>query len=311
MELYPTPDNPLPDGSHCVSLRTDDGVTLRAMHAGPREARGTVVILGGRGDFMERYFETARDLVAMGFHVASLDLRGQGGSDRQHADRMRNHVRRFSEYDTDVRTLMRDLVKPRCPPPYFALGHSTGGNVLLRLLRRDRLFARVVVCSPLLGILYGKWPKPIAAALVFLACTLGLGWLFLPGQRKRPLGRRDFGVYPLTSDQRRWQRDSGILEEAPQLGIGAPTFSWLRAARRSIAELRRLGSRSKLTAPVLILAAGDERIVDTGAIRAFTGRVPGVALCFIPDAQHELLSERDEIRRQVLAAIDAFLSPQQ
>jgi len=307
MQLSPTPDNPLPDGAVCVALKTDDGIRLRAMRAGPRQARGTVVILGGRGDFMERYFETAGDLIARGYHVASVDLRGQGGSERLLDDPLRSHVTSFKGYDTDVRTLMRDLVMPHCPAPHFALGHSTGGHVLLRLLRRDRLFARVVVCSPLLGILYGKWPRPVAALLVFLACSLGLGWLYLPGQRKRPLGRSDFGVYPLTSDRRRWQRDSGILEVSPQLGVGAPTFGWLRAARRSVAALRWLGRHSRLTAPVLILAAGADRIVSNAAIKAFAARVPGVALCIIPGAQHELLAENSAIRQEVLAAIDSYL----
>lgn len=306
MELHPTPDNPAPPNAVCKALTTPDGVRLRAMHAGSPDARGTVIVIGGRGDFMERYFETARDLIDRGFHVAAVDLRGQGGSQRLHTDPMRNHAASFSDYDTDLRSLMQDLVVPYCPPPYFALGHSTGGHVILRLLRHDRFFDKAVVCAPLLGIRYGRWPRPIAGLLVFLACTLGLGWLYLPGQRKGPLGRGDFGLYPLTSDRRRWERDSGILEAAPHLGIGAPTFGWLRAARRSIAELHRTARRGGMAAPVLVLAAGDERVVSSAAIRDFAALVPEMALCVIPDAQHEILSESDVVRRQALAAIETF-----
>ncbi len=49
-----------------------DGYHLRAMSARVSNAKGTVVILGGRADFMERYFETARDLMAKGYCVASV-----------------------------------------------------------------------------------------------------------------------------------------------------------------------------------------------------------------------------------------------
>jgi len=35
--------------------------------------------------------------------------------------------------------------------------------------------------------------------------------------------------------------------------------------------------------------------------------VPGIALTFIPGSRHEILSERDEIRQQFLAALDSFL----
>jgi len=62
--LHPTPENPLPPGAECVELVTRDKQHLRVMKVIPETARGTFVILGGRGDFIERYFETVRDLVA-------------------------------------------------------------------------------------------------------------------------------------------------------------------------------------------------------------------------------------------------------
>lgn len=306
MNLHPTPENPLPPEALCVALTTRDGVRLRAMRAGGHGRRGTVVLIGGRGDFMERYFETMRELIAMGFTVASVDLRGQGGSQRLTSNPYRGHVRSFSHYEADIETLMTGLVLPQCPPPYFAVGHSTGGNVMLRVIRKHRWFEKAIVCSPLLGLLYGGWPRPLAATLVFAANSLGLGWLFLPGQMRQPMGRADFERNPLTSDRWRWHRDSGILEDAPQLGLGGPTFAWLRAARRSIASLQRAG-RSRFHAPVLILASGFDRVVDNDAIRTLVRRTPGVALCFVPDAKHEILSEADIYRRQFFAAFESFV----
>lgn len=307
MELHHTPENPLPEGARCVALRTPDGIALRAMRAGNGGPRGTIVLIGGRGDFMERYFETMRDLIAMGFDVASVDLRGQGGSQRINGDPYRGYVKTFAHYDTDIRTLMRDLVLPACHAPYLALGHSTGGHILLRLLRRESWFTKVVLCSPLIGIVYGSWPRPIAATLVFAANLAGLGWMFLPGQNRRPLGRSDFSRNPLTSDPWRWNRDSGILERAPHLGLGGPTFAWLQAARRSVASIRAMGRRHELKSPVLILASGSDRVVDNDAIRALARRVPGIAACFVPGAQHELLSESTPVRRQFLAAFESFV----
>ena len=63
----------------------------------------------------------------------------------------------------------------------------------------------------------------------------------------------------------------------------------------------------KPLAPVLIVAAGADRVVGNEGIRRLARKVPGVALTFIPDARHEILSERDEIRRQFLAAFDSFM----
>ena len=61
MQLYSTPENPLPEGAICVPVRTHDGMELRALRATAENPRGTVILLGGRADYMERYFETIRD----------------------------------------------------------------------------------------------------------------------------------------------------------------------------------------------------------------------------------------------------------
>lgn len=302
--LHPSPENPLPPGAECLTLVTRDGMQLRAMRVVPEGAHGTVVILGGRGDYMERYFETSRDLLARGFAVASLDMRGQGGSQRPKRQPYRDRTRNFAGFDEDVRTLMEKLVLPSCPAPYYALGHSTGAHVLLRLLRRQTWFKRAILVSPLVEILYGPWPRPVVWLLLNTMWFTGLAHFFLPGVHRRPMGRADFTGNPLTSDRGRWERDSATLEAAPGLGLGGPTFGWLGAARRSIRGVSRM---KKVRTPVLIVAAGADRVVGNEGIRRLARRVPGVALTFIPDARHEILGERDQIRRQFIAALDSFL----
>jgi lysophospholipase len=308
MELFPTPQNPLPPGARSVSVRTRDGILLRGMTAIPPDARGTVVVIGGRGDFAERYFETMRELMARGYAVAAVDLRGQGGSQRLMRNPYRGHLKSFSGFDEDMRAFMETVVLPACPGPFYALGHSTGGHVLLRILRNKGWFRKVVLVSPLVDVLYGPWPRPLAAFLVTTANLLGLGWLFLPGQMKKPMGRSHFNRNPLSSDERRWNRDSGTLEAAPQLGLGGATFSWLGAARKSLAAVSRMGPRHRPLAPVLIVASEADQVVSTEATRRLAKQVPGIALTFIPGAKHEILSERDAVRRQFFAAFDSFVT---
>ena len=50
----------------------------------------------GRAEFIEKYFETVRELRARGFAVATIDWRGQGGSERALADPRKGHVGDFS-----------------------------------------------------------------------------------------------------------------------------------------------------------------------------------------------------------------------
>ena len=98
-----------------------------------------------------------------------------------------------------------------------------------------------------------------------------------------------------------------MIEAAPQLGTGGPTFAWLRAARRATRALKAMGRRQRLSCPVLLVAAGQERVVDVNAMRRFATRVPGISLVVIREALHEILSERDAVRGQFLAAFNAFI----
>lgn len=304
--LTPLPGNGLPEGLVSAVVTAKDGRKLRAVHAIPNSPKGTVVLLCGRGDFIERWFETIGDFLRRGFAVATFDFRGQGGSQRVVVDRYRDGLRNFSEYDDDFASFMTQVVLPDCPPPFFAVGHSTGGLILLRALTRRTWFERAVLSAPLLGVDVGIWPMPLVRFLCSFLPKIGLGRLFLPGQSKRPLTPQSFPGNNLTSDQRRFQQSTRTLAEKPDLGLGGPTFSWLNAALRSMDRINAESAKATFRAPILIVAAGRDRVVDNEAIRQFCAAATGVSLAIIPEARHEILFERDSIREQFFAAFEAF-----
>src|SRR5262245_53529183 len=103
MDLVSIPANPAPEDVVTGRLTTRDGVGLRfARWQPPPGRKGTVCLFQGRTEFIEKYFETVRDLRARGFAVAIFDWRGQGLSDRALGDRMKGHVGDFSEYELDI-----------------------------------------------------------------------------------------------------------------------------------------------------------------------------------------------------------------
>jgi lysophospholipase len=305
--LVATPDNPVPDGLVAREVVTKDGIKLRAAQMPGKGGKGTVVVVCGRGDFIERYFETVTDLAVRGYGVAIFDFRDQGGSSRRLKTFYRDRIRRFSEYEADLTAVMNQLVLPDCQPPYFALGHSTGGHVVLRALKRRIWFERAVLTSPLLGLHRGLWPKMLVRVLPTLMTALGLGSMFVPGQPRRPLGVEDFPGNKLTRDKRRFLRSTEILTREPRLGLGGATFGWVAAALDSLRDLNSLRKPGALRIPVLIIAAERDRIVDPAAARQFAQTSERIAFVSIADARHDLLSEVDEVREQVLAAFDSFI----
>src|SRR6516165_4364563 len=99
MKLVSIPANPVPDNFVTGTLKTPDGVSLRfARWLPPAGRRGTVVLLQGRAEWIEKYFETVRDLRARGFAVATIDWRGQGMSERALKNPRKGYVRSFNQY---------------------------------------------------------------------------------------------------------------------------------------------------------------------------------------------------------------------
>ena len=154
MDLVVTPANPVPEGVVSGMLKTPDGIALRFARWDPPPGRkGTVCLFPGRAEFIEKYFETVRDLRARGFAVAMLDWRGQGGSQRLLRNPRKGYVRRYADYDTDLATFIHDVVLPDCPPPVFALAHSMGATILMRAAYQGHhWFERMVLLAPLIGL---------------------------------------------------------------------------------------------------------------------------------------------------------------
>jgi alpha-beta hydrolase superfamily lysophospholipase len=102
-----------------------DGLNILVRSWRPeRPPRAVVAIVPGFNSHSGYYFWTAEQLVANGFAVYSVDLRGRGESDGE-----RFFVQSFDEYLSDV-DLMVNLARSREPGlPVFMLGHSAGGVI--------------------------------------------------------------------------------------------------------------------------------------------------------------------------------------
>src|SRR3981081_2264885 len=154
MTLVSIPANPVPEDVVSGTIKTPDGAELRfARWAPPANRKGTVCVFTGRGEQIEKYFETVRDLRDRGVAVAMIDWRGQGHSSRRLRDPRKGYVRDFSDFEVDVETFVQQLVLPDCPPPHFALAHSMGGAVMLRVAHAGkRWFDRMVLSAPMIDL---------------------------------------------------------------------------------------------------------------------------------------------------------------
>src|ERR671914_559539 len=137
-----------------MAVEAGDGLSLRAARWRPttRRVRGTVCILQGRAEFIERYFETITELRRRGFAVVTFDWRGQGRSGREVPNPRKGHVKDFSRYRLDLEAV-RAAVLDSMPKPHFALAHSMGGAIALLGAREGWLpFERLVATTPMIDL---------------------------------------------------------------------------------------------------------------------------------------------------------------
>ena len=308
MKLVSIPANPVPDNAVAGNIKTPDGVNLRFARIPPPPGRkGTVVVLQGRAEFIEKYFETARDLRARGFAVAIFDWRGQGLSDRALSDRQKGYVRDFAQYATDLDAIMEQVVLPDCPPPYFALGHSMGGAIAIRACHSgSRWFDRMVLSAPMIALPQSGLTS-VAGPFASFMRMLGRGSAYIPTGNPDIGGSEGFVGNVLTSDPVRFARNAAVLEEEPALGLGSPTIAWADAALHQMKEFAAPGYAGYLRQPILMVAAGRDEVVSTPAIEEFGMNLLAGRHLILAGSRHEILQEQDHYRAQFLAAFDAFV----
>jgi lysophospholipase len=310
VELTSTARNPIPGGATVGALAARDGLKLRyaLWPTTARERRGTVCLFTGRSEFIEKYFETVTDLRRRGFAVAMMDWRGQGGSGRMLSNPRKGYVKSFAQYDSDLAKFMNEVVLPDCPAPYFGVAHSMGGHILLRsTLTKMCWFDRIVLCAPMIAAAKERSSYEGAGHLANFLRLFGLGGLYVPGGSDDGGERVAWENNPLTSDPVRFQRTVEIIQSQPSLGLGSPTLSWAAAAARSIRYINSHRFLTSVKAPLLIVGAGNDRVVSMRSTELFASRVKICKLVVIAGARHEIFQERDALRDQLWAAFDAFI----
>ncbi|MBV9568945.1 MAG: alpha/beta hydrolase [Hyphomicrobiales bacterium] len=308
-DLVGTPENPVPTEARSLIVRAADGLALRLAQwpASAMPIQGSVLLLQGRAEFIEKYFETIDHFRARGFDVVSFDWRGQGGSERLTRNPKKGHVRRFLDYHRDLDAAFAEMDARASPRPWFVVAHSMGAAIFLARLGRGPTPAlRAALMSPMIAFSPMIAPR-YAVAIAATLAGLGLGRSFVPGGGPASISTGPFENNRLSTDRARYERNAAILSVAPDLAIGAPTVDWAASAAYMMRGLSDPNFPRAITTPLLVVASGDDRVVATKATERFASRLKSGSAIVIAGARHELLMERDFLRHQALAAIDAFI----
>ena len=262
-------------------LRSRDGTELAWHHwPAPHPSRGSVLLVHGVGEHLQRYPHVAEALTQAGFEVGGIDLRGHGLSAGK-----RGHVLSWQDYVDDVHAAAE-----RLPDPLFLTAHSMGGLVALDFLRTDTRTQAVVLSGPLLGVAVEapRWKTSLAGVLSRLAPGLQLANEIDPAE---VCGNLDV--------QRRYQEDP--------LNFNRVTPRWYTEMRAALERVHAHASAYPL--PLQVHAGTEDRIVSLDALQRFLGQWGGEhELHLWPEGKHEVFNET--FADKVLAMVTDWLSSQ-
>ena len=291
-------------------LQAHDGIALRygVWPCQSDTSRGTVVVLGGRSEFMEKYLVTIEALNLRGLDVFSFDWRGQGLSGRMLGDDRKGHIDTYAQYISDLDWLLDQIVLPQSRPPLMILAHSMGAHIVLRYLAKfSPKVDKAALTGPMIRINFSPLAEVViryASRIMIRTANADVG---LPAVLHRDAFGRPFRYNRLTSDAQRFYAIRRMLNDNPRLDSSNLTFGWMDATFASIDELQARGCAEAITTPILIVMAGQDRVVCNQAIFRFAHRLPRHRLLTVQGALHEILQERKHYRRQFWEAFDAFI----
>jgi len=251
---------------------------------GTNASKGLVLIAHGAFEHHGRYSHVAERVTSWGYRVVGFDFRGHG-----HSSGKRMGLPLQEAYLEDMQAVLAHYQAPN--EPIWWIGHSMGGLQVIRWLQVFPGVAKgAVVSSPFLAE-----RRPQASWKVSLARLVAA---IAPGLRV-PNGINEKEV-SANEHIRESYRNDPLIPRFTTLGWYLAILAQQQAARDAAGHIRE---------PLLVLQAGDERIVNNGVMDAWaqTAQHTGCPLELIrfPGLYHELFNA--EVNKPVFEAVKNWL----
>jgi acylglycerol lipase len=249
------------------------------------DVKVVLLIVHGLGEHCGRYMNVVNHFVPLGYAVYGFDHIGHGKSEG-----LREVVERFTDY-TDTLAIYCEMVKGwQTGKPIFLLGHSMGGLIVPHyLLDHPADFVGAVISAPLV-----KVGDNISSATVLMGKILSA------------LAPR-MGLLPL--DAKGISRDPKVVKAY----VNDPLVFHGKTSARLAAELLKAMQRvtteaDKITLPLIIVQASEDKLVDPGGAQMLYDQVGSSdkTLRIYEGLYHEVFNEPESA--QVLKDVEIWLA---
>lgn len=184
-----------------------------------------------------------------------------------------------------------------------------GGHANLRIAHDlPDAFDAMVFSAPMWGIQLGSGViLALTLAVARLNMLLGRAEAYVLGGAEQGISDEPFEGNKVTNDPSRFKRCMDLLRAMPDLGLGAPTYEFFDVSWMSMGMARQPDYLAGIKTPLLVTCGAEERIVDNDTIAQMMPHLTNGELVMVPDAQHEILMEKDGARGVFWTAFDGFM----
>jgi alpha-beta hydrolase superfamily lysophospholipase len=274
-----------------LSVSAPDGPKLAVRWWAVSRPRATVIVAHGFGEHGGAYAHVAETVgAAIEVDFVALDFRGHGRSPGR-----RGVVRRYEDLVSDFRAIVSWVRRRRPDLPLFALGHSNGGQVVLRFALDPGVgVVGVIASNPSIRI---AMPVP-PAKLKFGKLLLSVApWITLRADAPSSLLTRDPEM------QERHRSDS--LRHSR---MSAPLFFGMVEGGEML-----LSRAKEIQIPILMLVGGNDPVINPESNRELHERLGSgdKTLLLYPRMLHEPLNElgREQVFEDLGRWINERISP--
>ncbi len=257
--------------------------------------RGTVAVVHGFTENVEKYGELIYSLLQHGWSVLAYDQRGHGRSWRDESvqDLSLTHVEHFEEYVRDLEILCAEVLSAM-PEPYVLFAHSMGGAVAAMFLERHgEVFKKAVLSSPMIAPNLGGMPPVMVKLMCRTAIQRGKGRerVFI----SRPYHGPEAFENSCATGRERFMWYEALREKTPMFQNNGPTYGWTLESLQVTEKLLAPGAVEKIQIPVRIYSAEEDGSVTQKDQEKFAARLKNGCRSIVPGSRHEIYRSPDQV----------------
>ncbi len=303
-----TRSNIMPENLLWGQVRCINGHIIRYAHHGHKNesSLGTVVIVADKGDYIEKYYETIRELIERNFSVICFDNPGDGMSPIK--------IEVFKEKGMDIyidalRAVMKTVAFTYYRRPYFLF--SVGARCITSLqymhAYRDN-FMRAIMISPLFNMPIKRKPYIFHKSIFLLK-----SYLFPHLSAKSDMHyltintTHDFNTNIYTHDLIRFQRCITPMQKTTQLSDMFFTREWFIGFGKALKKFKKSVWYDNFRITVLFICAEKDVIQPYKITQKIAHYMRQAGFVKIPFAKRDILNENDAIRAHFWHAFDNFI----